>query len=238
MANFAELTKEKLKTLYKDHATAGIASMFGVSPETVRKRLIKLGIPRRVRGGRRDFDPPKKELAELYQTMSMTQIAERFGVGQTVVWKRLKEHGIKLRDFEEGGHRLKPGRVFSEEHRNNISRSMRGKVGPLNRNWRGGKATQNLQLRGSIEYREWKRAALSLRGNKCQECGAVNGFICECCGTHIVLHVHHVESFARVPEKRFDPANSEVLCPKCHRRRHRSKPRELLERPESLNTTT
>lgn len=238
MANFAEITKEKLETLYKDHATAGIALMFGVSSETVRKRLIKLGITRRVRGGRRDFDPPKDELTELYQTLSMAQIAEKFGVGQTVVWKRLNDHGIKLRDFENGGHRLKPGRIFSEDHRKKISQSMRGKVGPLNRNWKGGKATQNLQLRGSIEYREWKRAALSLRGNQCQECGVVNGFTCECCGTHIVLHVHHVESFARVPERRFDPTNSEVLCPKCHRRRHRSKPRELLERPQSLNTTT
>lgn len=62
MANFAELSKEKLQALYRDHATAGIASMFGVSSETVRKRLIKLGIPRRVRGGRRDFDPPKRNL--------------------------------------------------------------------------------------------------------------------------------------------------------------------------------
>jgi 5-methylcytosine-specific restriction endonuclease McrA len=231
MAEFAELTKQDLEALYKDHATAGIASMFGVSAETVRKRLVKLGIPRRVRGGRRDFDPPADELRALYQTMSMAEIAAKYGVGETVVWKRLKDHGIKLRGYEEGGHRLKPGRIFSEDHRRKISRSMRGKVGPLNRNWKGGRATKSLQLRGSIEYREWRNAALSLRGDKCQECGVANGWTCECCGTHIVLHVHHLESFARVPERRFDPANSEVLCPKCHRRRHRRKPRELLETP-------
>ena len=65
MSNFAEITKKELLALYKDHATAGIASMFGVNPETVRKRLIKLGIKRRVRGGRRDFDPPAEELREL-----------------------------------------------------------------------------------------------------------------------------------------------------------------------------
>lgn len=212
--------------------------MFGVNSETVRKRLIKLGIPRRVPGGRRSFDPPKEELANLYQTMSMIEIAAHYGVGETVVWQRLKDHGIKLRDFENGGHRLKPGRIFSKEHRENIGRSMRGKIGPLNRNWKGGKTAQNIQLRGSIEYREWKRAALSLRGSQCQECGVRNGFECECCGIRIVLHVHHVESFARVPERRFDPTNSEVLCPKCHHRRHRRKPRELLERPQSLNTTT
>lgn len=212
--------------------------MYGVSAETVRKRLVKFGIRRRKRGGRRDFDPSAHELRELYQAMSMAEIAKKYGVGETVVWKRLKEHGITLRDFESGGHRLKPGRVFSEAHRQAISRSMRGKTGPLNRNWKGGKATESLRLRGSIEYREWKRAALALRGNKCQLCGVASGFRCECCGTHVVLHVHHVESFARVPERRFDPTNSEVLCPKCHYSKHRRTPRELLETPESLTTTT
>ena len=221
MEDFAGVTKDKLEELYKWHSTAGIAALYGVNPETVRKRFIKLGIFRRKKGGRRDFDPPAKDLAELYQSMSMAQIAKKFGVGETVVWKRLKEHGIELRDFQN--HRLKPGRIFSQEHRANISKAQRGKFGPLNRNWKGGKATQNLQLRGSFEYREWKQAALNLRGNKCQECGRENGWECECCGHRVVLHVHHVESFAKVPERRFDPTNSEVLCSKCHHRRHRSK---------------
>src|SRR6516162_8693886 len=125
MEDFAEITKEKLKELYKWHSTAGIAALYGVGPETVRKRLIKLGISRRKRGGRRDFDPPAKDLAELYQSMSMAQIAEKYGVGETVVWKRLHEHGIELRDFKN--HRLKPGREFTKEHRENLSRAQRAK---------------------------------------------------------------------------------------------------------------
>lgn len=212
--------------------------MFGVCEETVRKRLIKLGIPRYTRGTRRNFDPAPDELHDLYQKFSMAEIAKKYGVGETIVFTRLKEHNITLRGFESGGHRLKPGRIFSESHRKSISRSMRGKTGPANRNWKGGKTAESLRLRGSIEYREWKQAALILRGNKCQDCGVENGFICKCCGTHIVLHVHHVQSFAKVPERRFDPTNSEVLCPGCHHARHRSKPREMLETPESLDTTT
>jgi hypothetical protein len=141
---FTDLAKEKLEALYRDHATATIASMYGVNAETVRKRLIKLGIARRVRGARRDFDPPAKELAELYQTMSMAQIAKNYGVGETVVWKRLHEHGIELRDFKN--HRLRRGRVFSEQHRENISKAQRGKFGPLNRNWRGGGVTVNCEV--------------------------------------------------------------------------------------------
>jgi len=140
MAKFAEIAKEELEELYKWHSTAGIAARYGVNPETVRQRLVKFGIARRKKGGRRDFDPPAKDLAELYQSMSMAQIAQKFSVGETVVWERLHEHGIELRDFKN--HRLKPGRIFSQEHRKNLSQSMRGKVGPLNRNWKGGKATK------------------------------------------------------------------------------------------------
>lgn len=225
------ISKEELEALYKTQSTASIGAMYGVCAEIVRRRLHELGIKPRKRGAVRQFDPDPEELRTLYQASSMAEIATCYGVGETVVWKRLKEHGIDLHGFENGGHRLKPGRVFSERHRKAISRSMRGKTGPANRNWKGGRATENLKLRGSIEYREWKQAALTLRGNRCQDCGVENGFVCECCGHGIVLHVHHVKSFAKFPESRFDPHNSEVLCPKCHRIRHRSKPRELLETP-------
>ncbi len=221
----------ELKRLYEAHSTQAIAKKLGVNPETVRKRLHKLGVKMRPRGSIRTFVPSKQELEAEYQSKSMRQIADKYGVGETVVWKRLNEFGIKLHDYENGGHRLKPGRIFSDEHRRNIGLSMRGKVGPLNRNWKGGKTAENLRLRGSIEYREWKRAALALRGCKCQACGVADGTVCECCGTEIVLHVHHVMSFAKYPETRFDPKNSEVLCPKCHHSRHRRKNRVNSGKP-------
>ena len=217
------VSDEELKRLHETHSTAAIGKLLGRCSETIRKRLKKLGVAMRPRGSVRTFTPSREELEAEYQNHSMRQIAEKYGVGETVVWNRLKEFGIKLHDYENGGHRLKPGRIFSAEHRHNISRSMRGKVGPLNRNW-SGKTAENIRLRGSIDYREWKAAALLLRGYKCQDCGALDRAVCECCGTQIVLHVHHVESFAKFPERRFDPHNSEVLCPKCHRSRHRWKP--------------
>jgi 5-methylcytosine-specific restriction endonuclease McrA len=96
-------------------------------------------------------------------------------------------------------------------------------VGEKSGNWKGGATVKNLRARGGKEYRDWRAAALQLRGGRCQDCGAVDGHTCECCGTHVKLHVHHVFSFAKHPEKRFDPANSEVLCPKCHWSRHRGK---------------
>lgn len=223
--DFRQLTKKQLAALYETHTTKEIADLYGFrSDESVRKRMVKLDIPRRNNRDRRTFTPDRDELHELYQQFSMKQIARKYGVGETVVWKRLKEFGITLKDFEDGGHRKKPGRSFSDKHRRNLSRARRGKwLGEHNPNWRGGLTAINLRLRTSVQYREWRQAALELRGNCCQGCGVADGFLCECCGTRIKLHVHHVESFARIPDKRFDPSNSEVLCPKCHHSRHRRK---------------
>ena len=74
-------------------------------------------------GPKRKFNPPKDELNELYQKLSMRAIADVYGVGETVVWKRIKEFGIKLKKY--GNHRKKRGIVFSEEHKKNISSSLK-----------------------------------------------------------------------------------------------------------------
>jgi len=220
-ATFKALTKEELAALYADFSTAQIAARFGVGAEIVRLRMVRLGIPRRSRGGRRTFHPNEAELRALYQEKSMNQIAKMYDVGETVVWKRLKEFGIKLRDFEDGGHRKKPGRHFTKEHRDALSRAHEGRaVGEDHPRWKGGATAKLLRLRATGAYKRWKRDALELRGNACQECGVKNRSECECCGTRVRLHVHHVESFARNEARRFDPTNSEVLCPKCHHSRH------------------
>lgn len=197
--------------------------MFGVNAETVRKRLHKHGIAALKRGSRRAFDPPKEVLESLYQTKSMREIAEHFGVGETVVFKRLKEHDIELKEHKN--HRLKPGRIFTDEHKANIRKSLisRAAYGEKNPNWKGGATAKNLALRRSWQSREWKKNSLIRANHQCEHCGVKDGSICECCGTNVKLHVHHIHSFAKFPDLRFDPANSEVLCPKCHYSEHKWK---------------
>lgn len=213
-------TKEELASLYQFHSCSQIGKMFGVNAETVRKRLHEHGIAAMKRGGRRAFDPPKEVLQALYQTKSMREIADHFAVGETVVFKRLKEHGIELETHKN--HRLKPGRVFSEEHRKKISAAQKqlGLVGEKNPNWRGGMSEINRRARQGWQAREWREKALERAGHRCQKCGVEHGRICECCGIKTTLHVHHLKSFAKFPDLRYDPENSEVLCPKCHREEH------------------
>jgi 5-methylcytosine-specific restriction endonuclease McrA/transposase len=219
MAKF-EVTKEELEKLYQGYSCAKIGKMYGVNAETVRLTLKRLGIQLNKNGGRRSFDPPREVLESMYQEKSMRDIANDFGVGETIVHKRLKEHGIILK--EHGNHRLKPGRIFSEEHLENLrkSRIENAKYGAENPNWRGGITDINRRARQNWQARVWRENALKQAGNKCQECGVENGKTCECCGVKVKLHVHHVKSFAKHPEHRYDPTNSEVLCPKCHHNRH------------------
>jgi len=72
-------------------------------------------------------------------------------------------------------------------------------------------------LRQSSAYKKWRRNALKLHSNKCDTCGVGQHSLCECCGTTVYLSVHHIEKFSNNVERRFDPSNSSVLCPKCHR---------------------
>lgn len=171
-------------------------------------------------GPARKFVPTKEVLSELYQSMPMLEIAKLFGVGETVVFNRLKEYGIELEHHKN--HRLKPGRVFTEAHKLALSNAHKAKAarGDKNPNWKGGLTAINIRERGSWQYREWKVNSLARSGNKCECCGAVDGKVCDCCGVKVKLHVHHIKSFSKFPESRFDPVNSEVLCPRCHRTRH------------------
>jgi transposase len=208
-------TKQELQALVGVKSCEQIGKMFGCSAELVRRKLHSLGIA----VTKRRFDPPAEELRQMYQAMSMSKIAEHYGVGETVVFKRLKEHGIKVDTI--GNHRLKTGRKFSLEHRKNLSLAHTGRwVGDKNPHWKGGVHVKNLAERASGAYKQWRVAALELKGSACEQCGVKQGSMCQCCGTSVRLHVHHIKSFASHPELRYDATNAEVLCPKCHFSRH------------------
>jgi 5-methylcytosine-specific restriction endonuclease McrA len=227
--SWENITKEALAALYESHNSVEISAMYGLNTEVVRRKMIKFGIERRKR--QRQFNPPQDELRELYQTMTMEQIAQHYGVGQTAVWNRLREFGIMLEGYGRWGHRHKPA-PWTPERREQASKIRIGKRrGVENSNWRGGATMENNRMRHLLAYRLWKEASLERANRQCQDCGVKHQTPCECCGTSITLHVHHLHSFARHPEIRFDPENSEVLCPKCHHSRHRGKSGEFGETP-------
>lgn len=174
-------------------------------------------------GPKRKYELDPKQLDEMYQRMSMRDIAAHFGCGETLIWARIKEFGIVHHNTDGNGRKRKRPPV-TDEHRKNMGEARRGKYGGENApRWRGGAAAANLRLRASGAYKQWKIASRKRAGNRCEECGIENGSTCPCCGTSIRLHCHHIKPFAQFPESRFDPENSEVLCPKCHTQRHNGK---------------
>jgi len=80
-------------------------------------------------------------------------------------------------------------------------------IGPANRNWKGGRKV--LQRDRS---KAWTREVKDRAGHVCAICGAADE-----------LHAHHIESFARNKDLRYDVNNGVCVCARCHRAIHRHK---------------
>lgn len=215
------LSKKLLADLYADYTCDEIGEMYGCCAEIVRRRMKEVGIPRRKRGGRVKVVITRAELEAMYQTMTLLEIAQKLGCGETAIWNRIKEWGI-TNQYGALGHRHRP-RTFSQEQRDRMSAAQRARkaTGDKNPRWKGGVTLTNYAIRLSPEHQQWKKAALKRAGGRCEGCGVQRGKICECCGTKVSLHVHHIKPFAKHPELRFELSNAEVVCPKCHASRHK-----------------
>ena len=55
-------------------------------------------------------------------------------------------------------------------------------------------------------HRKWRDAVISRDGGRCVRCGVEK----------VELHAHHLKPYKDYPELRFDVANGETLCYKCH----------------------
>lgn len=71
----------------------------------------------------------------------------------------------------------------------------------------GGVSTEEMRLRASPEYIQWRKAVYERDDFNCQECKARGG----------KLEAHHIKPFATHPELRFEVSNGITLCKSCHR---------------------
>ncbi len=86
-----------------------------------------------------------------------------------------------------------------------------------------------------IRYKTWRKSVFEL--NRAKK-GLRRYYVCEKCNkrrkTTRVLHAHHIYSWEKYPDKRYDRNNGVVLCIKCHNAFHRKYKYEALEKPELL----
>lgn len=57
------------------------------------------------------------------------------------------------------------------------------------------------------QYKEWRKIVRKRDGGACQMPG---------CSSKTALKVHHIMTWAKAPQMRFDPGNGITLCRKCH----------------------
>jgi hypothetical protein len=98
----------------------------------------------------------------------------------------------------------------SEETRKKIAKANKGKLaGDKHPCWKGGITPENRIIRHSSEFEEWRKKVFKRDNWTCRDCGKRgNG----------ELHAHHIKSFAKYPELRFDVNNGLTLCEDCHKK--------------------
>ena len=78
-------------------------------------------------------------------------------------------------------------------------------LGEKHPNWKGGISRAYKTGYYSVEYKDWRKQVFTRDNFTCQECGDV-GYIT----------AHHIKSFAKFPELRFELDNGLTLCESCH----------------------
>lgn len=79
-------------------------------------------------------------------------------------------------------------------------------------NWKGG------HRRPGPEITAWRKAVLDRDGHACQHCGKQGDGLC----------AHHIKSWSRYPELRYEISNGMTLCSECHRTEHPELPANLF----------
>ena len=79
-------------------------------------------------------------------------------------------------------------------------------VGEKNPNWKGGITPEQIRVRMSTQYSEWRTQVFERDNYTCQKCGTRAGYI----------NAHHIESFAGNPKLRTEISNGITFCKACH----------------------
>lgn len=66
-------------------------------------------------------------------------------------------------------------------------------------------------LRGTNEYKNWRKSVFARDSYTCQKCGDKS-----CKGKTVYIQAHHKKPFALFPEERFEINNGITLCKPCH----------------------
>jgi hypothetical protein len=81
-------------------------------------------------------------------------------------------------------------------------------------NWKGGKTSENKRIRGSREYKEWRKKVFERDFFSCVICGHRSSYNFRR-GDKCDIRADHIKPFCLFPELRFDLDNGRTLCIPC-----------------------
>lgn len=124
-----------------------------------------------------------------------------------------RRHSDKTRKQMSSSHKglndWSKGRRLSIEHRRKLSEATRQVIAEGRHNFYiDGRATGNVKIRRSLEYRLWREAVFARDNWTCVWCGQRGS----------KLNADHIKSFAENPELRFAIDNGRTLCKSCHQK--------------------
>ena len=125
-------------------------------------------------------------------------------------WEKRKEKGLGTA-WNKGvkGTHFSPNTEFKTgfKHSEETKEKFALRTGELASNWQGGKTLEQAMIRTSEQYKIWRHDVFSRDNFVCQMPG---------CPGDRYLESHHVRTFSKFPELRFEVNNGITLCRQCH----------------------
>lgn len=160
-----------------------------------------------------------EELDRLYtlERKTLSEIADLYSVSKVTVLSHLNRFNIKTR---KGGFKIASditrermvkshrGKKQSIEWRRKRGEALKGENHPQYRHGLTAvKRSEKQIIRKSFEYKIWRESVFQRDNFTCQGCGTIGGY----------LEAHHIKSYDKYPELRFEISNGQTLCKKCHK---------------------
>jgi transposase len=215
-----KITKDELFKLYviERKSSYEIATIFGVSEQTVLNWLKKYDIPRRNHSENAYYRFKNSEFREKFKTIMKTicskpEIRKKRSEKSKQRWqdpeyrRKLKlKHKIRwgLPDYKKKMSEIRKQLWKDPIYRLKIRKS-------LSKVKRYKQQREPREERKLLEYKLWAEAILKRDNYICQKCGKKGG----------KLEVHHIFNWADYPELRYAIDNGITLCRECHREFHK-----------------